>query len=554
MKTILPSISIFGAIEKVARQPDGTLLVSAVVSSEAVDDQGEIVTYDALKKAAPGYMEWAPVNEMHKASAVGTTVELLLDDAGHRGLATLHVVDPLAVQKVEAGVYKGVSIEGAKNTWEMAKVAGRSVRRVTDITWKRLSLVDRPSNPDAILTLAKRSAEAQMDTDTPEAVESSDEPTTDELAKASPTDKEREEMPDTDFVFPDEKAFPVTDEAGIADAVASWGRYKGPHSFEEFKDALTALAKKKGWENGLPEKWDEPAKEEETAKMSESGDLAKATFDLPDGMSIDDLRTGIDKALKAAGIVDDHAWIVDVLPTEFVYSSGDSDYFQMSWQSNGEGLVVSGAPTPVRRGEWTPIPVVATTATSPVDVVDDLTLASPVDGDLAKGTGERVLSGDELAKIGKRNAGADEAKIKQIMALCQELIGSESSEEGEPTEKMSSIPDNTETLAKMTDVLGRLADLPRKEDLDAVQAAMLEGLTPLKEQVAQMAKMAAPGGPVRYAERDGRLVGTGEASSDGNDEEAILAKMSATTQNPVLKAALGERLALLQIQQSTPKR
>jgi hypothetical protein len=288
--------------------------------------------------------------------------------------------------------------------------------------------------------------------------------------------------------------------------------------------------------------------------MSESGDLAKATFDLPDGMSIDDLRTGIDKALKAAGIVDDHAWIVDVLPTEFVYSSGDSDYFQMSWQSNGEGLVVSGAPTPVRRGEWTPIPVVATTATSPVDVVDDLTLASPVDGDLAKGTGERVLSGDELAKIGKRNAGADEAKIKQIMALCQELIGSESSEEGEPTEKMSSIPDNTETLAKMTDVLGRLADLPRKEDLDAVQAAMLEGLTPLKEQVAQMAKMAAPGGPVRYAERDGRLVGTGEASSDGNDEEAILAKMSATTQNPVLKAALGERLALLQIQQSTPKR
>jgi hypothetical protein len=50
------------------------------------------------------------------------------------------------------------------------------------------------------------------------------------------------------------------------------------------------------------------------------------------------------------------------------------------------------------------------------------------------------------------------------------------------------------------------------------------------------------------------LVGTGEASSDGNDEEAILAKMSATTQNPVLKAALGERLALLQIQQSTPKR
>ena len=166
----------------------------------------------------------------------------------------------------------------------------------------------------------------------------------------------------------------------------------------------------------------------------------------------------------------------------------------------------------------------------------------------------RPVDGD-LAKIGKRNAAADEAKIKQAIAILQAVLGSESSEEGEPTEKMSALPDYTETLAKMSsDLAGRMADLPRKEDLDAVQAAMLEGLTPLKEQVAQMAKMAAPGGPVRYAERDGRLVGTGEASSDGNDEEAILAKMSATTQNPVLKAALGERLALLQIQQSTPKR
>ena len=523
MKTILPSISIFGELTKVAKQPDGTLLVSAVVSSEAVDDQGEIVTYDALKKAAPGYMEWAPVNEMHKASAVGTTVELLLDDAGHRGLATLHVVDPLAVQKVEAGVYKGVSIEGAKNTWEMAKVAGRSVRRVTDITWKRLSLVDRPSNPDAILTLAKRSTEAQMDTDTPEAVESSDEPTTDELAKASPSDSEREEMPDTDFVFPDEKAFPVTSEAGIADAVASWGRYKGPHSFEEFKDALTALAKKKGWENGLPEKWDEPAKEEEPAeKMSESGDLAKSAVDdtAGAGMALNVINLLIENESKEATVEPDQIAALKEAQAAMLKFMGQ-EAAEIGTPEGGAEAVAEDA--------------------AAADAVDDLALASPVDGD--------------LAKIGKRNASADEAKIKQAIAILQAVLGSESSEEGEPTEKMSALPDYTETLAKMSsDLAGRMADLPRKEDLDAVQAAMLEGLTPLKEQVAQMAKMAAPGGPVRYAERDGRLVGTGEASSDGNDEEAILAKMSATTQNPVLKAALGERLALLQIQQSTPKR
>jgi hypothetical protein len=485
-------------------------------------------------------MEWAPVNEMHKASAVGTTVDLLLDDAGHRGLATLHVVDPLAVQKVEAGVYKGVSIEGAKNTWEMAKVAGRSVRRVTDITWKRLSLVDRPSNPDAILTLAKRSTEAQMDTEQPEAVESSDEPTTDELAKASPTDKEREEMPDTDFVFPDEKAFPVTDEAGIADAVASWGRYKGPHSFEEFKDALTALAKKKGWENGLPEKWDEPAKEEEAAKMSESGDLAKSS--VSDAGRAHYVIESIDGLLAREGEEPDQvALLTSARAAMLAFEQAEVQEIGTPEEKAEEDAAdrkTADALLTIDQGgpgsTLTPAAQAAESATY-------MALASPVDGG--------------LAKIGKRNASADEAKIKQAIAILQAVLGSESSEEGEPTEKMSALPDYTETLAKMSsDLAGRMADLPRKEDLDAVQAAMLEGLTPLKEQVAQMAKMAAPGGPVRYAERDGRLVGTGEASSDGNDEEAILAKMSATTQNPVLKAALGERLALLQIQQSTPKR
>ena len=516
MKTIQPSISIFGAIEKVARQSGGTLLVSAVVSSESIDDQGEVVTYDALKKAAPGYMEWAPVNEMHTASAVGTTVELALDDAGRRGLATLHVVDPLAVQKVEAGVYKGVSIEGSKNTWEMAKAGGRNVRRVTDITWKRLSLVDRPSNPDAVLTLAKRSAEAQMDTEQPEAVESSEDT---KLEKAAPTDAEREEMPDADFVFPDEKAFPVTDQAGIADAVASWGRYKGAHDFEEFKDALTALAKKHGWEDGLPEKWDEPAKEE-TAKMSESGDLAKS--------AVDD-TAGAGMALNVVNLLIENESKEPTVEPDQIAALKEAQAALLKFM--GQEAAEIGAPEGVAEA--------ATEDAAAADAVEEMAYASK--------------PGD-LAKIGKRNASADEAKIKQAIAILQALLGDETSE---PAEKGSAITAGLvfsgdtltpETLAKMTDAFSRMADLPRKEDLDAVQAAMLEGLTPLKEQVAQMAKMAAPGGPVRYAERDGRLVGAGEASAQEGDEIAILQKMSNATQSPALKAALGERLALLQLQ------
>ena len=520
MKTILPTISIFSEITKVAKQPDGTLLVSAVASSERVDDQNERVTYEAMQKAASGYMEWASVNEMHQPSAVGTTVELGLNDARRNVPVTIHVVDPLAVLKVETGVYKGVSIEGKKNAWEMTKVAGKTVRDVTDITWTRLSLVDRPSNPDAILTLAKRSAEAQMDTDQPEAVESSEDTT---LEKAAPTDAEREEMPDADFVFPDEKAFPVTDEAGITDAVASWGRYKGPKSFEEFKDALTALAKKHGWEDGLPEKWDEPAKEDDTAeKMAAAGDLQKTAVDdnAGAGMALNVVNLLIENESKEATVEPDQIAALKDAQAALLKFMGQESAEIGTPEGSAEAVTEDAAAA---------------------DVAEDMAMASP--------------SGD-LAKIGKRNAANDEARIRQAIAILQALLGDETSEEGEPTEKMSGLtsPDYTETLAKMTDALGRMADLPRKEDLDAMKADVLSGIKPLQEDVARIAKMAAPGGPVRYAERDGRLVGTGEVPTEEDGEIAFLQKMSNTTTSPVLKAAIGEQLALRQIQNVTPNK
>jgi hypothetical protein len=155
-KTLRNDVILFAPIDlaKVSQQDDGTILVPAVFSTERVDDQGERVTYEALQKAAPDYMEWAAVNEMHQLSAVGTTVELNLDDTLRKASGTLHIVDPVAVQKVLTGVYRGTSIEGRKLHRSLSKAAGTKWD-VDDIQWNRISLADRPSNPDAVLLLAK---------------------------------------------------------------------------------------------------------------------------------------------------------------------------------------------------------------------------------------------------------------------------------------------------------------------------------------------------------------------------------------------------------------
>src|ERR1035437_2716422 len=170
-KTLRNDVILFAPIDlaKVSQQDDGTILVPAVFSTERVDDQGERVTYEALQKAAPDYMEWAAVNEMHQLSAVGTTVELNLDDTLRKASGTLHIVDPVAVQKVLTGVYRGTSIEGRKLHRSLSKAAGAKWD-VDDIQWNRISLADRPSNPDAVLLLAKAAGadeETAMDPDVP---------------------------------------------------------------------------------------------------------------------------------------------------------------------------------------------------------------------------------------------------------------------------------------------------------------------------------------------------------------------------------------------------
>jgi phage head maturation protease len=118
-------------------------MVWGYASTEAEDDQGEIITRDALAAALGEYMKFANIREMHQMSAVGVAEEAGVDQKGlYLGA---RIVDPRAWDKVKAGVYKGFSVGGRVKS---RAPGDRNV--ITGLSLTEISLVDRPANPEAI--------------------------------------------------------------------------------------------------------------------------------------------------------------------------------------------------------------------------------------------------------------------------------------------------------------------------------------------------------------------------------------------------------------------
>lgn len=143
-------MKIYAAIIK---RDDDKRLVYGYASTEALDSQGEKVTKAAIEDALPDYMRFANIREMHQLSAVGVTKSAEIDDKGL--YIQVKVVDDAAWNKVKEGVYKGFSI------------GGKSVEKTDGVISKmkltEISLVDRPSNPEAVIDLWKADTTGAVD-------------------------------------------------------------------------------------------------------------------------------------------------------------------------------------------------------------------------------------------------------------------------------------------------------------------------------------------------------------------------------------------------------
>lgn len=162
---------LYAEIAKSEAQDDGTIKVFGYASSGAEDSDGEIITPDAMKAALPDYMKFGAVREMHDAKkAAGTAIEAEVQEDGRTWFGA-HVVDPIAVKKVAAGVYKGFSIGG-----KIVERDDLNKRLIKGINLVEVSLVDRPANPEAVFTLFKAEKVDGQPGDEGEGTEKNDDP------------------------------------------------------------------------------------------------------------------------------------------------------------------------------------------------------------------------------------------------------------------------------------------------------------------------------------------------------------------------------------------
>ena len=237
----------YAAIIKSEKQEDGSLMVYGKATDETLDLDNQICDAGWLSTAMPQWFKsGGNVREMHTSIAAGVAKEYEAKADGH--YITAHVVDPLSVKKVEAGVLKGFSI-GIK--------APRVVRdqkaangRIIDGQIIEVSLVDRPANPSAKLIMAK-SVTGESTLVQVEELHEYNAPLPSDLFKRDVSDKEREALAARGAAMPD-GSYPIANVSDLKNAIQAFGRAKNPNAVKKHiirrARALNAL-------DVLPDDW-----------------------------------------------------------------------------------------------------------------------------------------------------------------------------------------------------------------------------------------------------------------------------------------------------------
>jgi hypothetical protein len=219
----------YAVIEKTNKNDDGTLTVYGKATDDSIDIDMQICDEEWLKRAMPDWMmSGGNVREQHSNIAAGVATDYEAKSDGH--YITALVVDPVSVKKVETGVLKGFSIgiRGPRVIRDSKAAGGR----IVDGQIVEISLVDRPANPNAKMTIAKASEGGELVA----------------VTQGVPTPKDiftgKAEKPENPFAEDEEKA-PVEEE--VADDSAQLPETDAPDKSSKLYDsavqAITNLIK-----------------------------------------------------------------------------------------------------------------------------------------------------------------------------------------------------------------------------------------------------------------------------------------------------------------------
>lgn len=136
-------------------------IVTGIATTEAFDSQGDIVDYEASKKA---FGEWrGNIREMHDPIAIGKAIDVQFDDENKQVVVSAKISESADGEnswiKVKEGILAGFSIGGralevAKETIKSGNIE-QTATRIKDYVLSELSLVDNPANPQAMLMMVK---------------------------------------------------------------------------------------------------------------------------------------------------------------------------------------------------------------------------------------------------------------------------------------------------------------------------------------------------------------------------------------------------------------
>jgi hypothetical protein len=237
----------YAAIIKADKQEDGSLMVYGKATDDSIDMDNQICDATWLDSAMPQWFKTGGnIREQHSNIAAGVAKEYEAKTDGH--YITAHVVDPVSVKKVEAGVLKGFSI-GIKAP-RVVRDTKAANGRIVDGQIIEVSLVDRPANPNAKLIMAK-SVEGESSLVQVEELHEYSAPLPSEIAKRQVSAEERQRLADRGAAMPD-GSYPIANVADLKNAIQAFGRAKNPTAVKKHiirrARALNAL-------DVLPDDW-----------------------------------------------------------------------------------------------------------------------------------------------------------------------------------------------------------------------------------------------------------------------------------------------------------
>lgn len=271
----METFTFFVPIKKVEKAEDGSRIVHGYASTETLDLDGEIVSKDAVEKALPAYMEWRNIRQMHQPIAVGVAKEANVDDKGL--YLTSKIVAPDCIKLIDEEVLKGYSIGGRK--------LSKKGNTITEIELIEISVVDRPSNPDCRIEIAKAVKSVKPTTFTELPSEGEDFPdflkpgfapkTIEEsrgvikmlasmlgkgfmpFGKREFSEKERDAAAESGAALPD-GSFPIHNKSDLENAISAFGRAKNK---ARAKRHIIRRARALGATDMLPADWPGSTKE-----------------------------------------------------------------------------------------------------------------------------------------------------------------------------------------------------------------------------------------------------------------------------------------------------